>query len=84
VLRVECAKCGRAGKYRLAHLIAKYGRNEKLFTWTDEITADCPRKLARSDSDPCSAICPDLPKVLSVSERSTDSNQTARQVRNPA
>jgi hypothetical protein len=27
----------------------------------DEITADCPRKRARNDSDPCGAICPDLP-----------------------
>jgi hypothetical protein len=26
----------------------------------DEITADCPRKRARNDSDPCGAICLDL------------------------
>jgi len=64
VLRIECAECGRSGKYRLARLIARYGRDEKLFTWTDEITANRPRKQARSDSDPCGAICPDLPKVL--------------------
>jgi hypothetical protein len=38
VLRIQCAKCGRAGKYRLAVLIAKYGRDEKLFTWADELT----------------------------------------------
>jgi hypothetical protein len=36
------------------------GRDEKLFTWTDEITADCLRKRARSDSDSYGAICPDL------------------------
>jgi hypothetical protein len=64
VLRIECAKCGRVGQYKLARLIARYGRDEKLFAWTNEITADCPRKLARSDSDPCGAICPDLPGVL--------------------
>jgi hypothetical protein len=40
VLRIECAKCGRAGRYHLDHLVEKYGRNEKLFTWTDELTAD--------------------------------------------
>ena len=51
VLRIECAKCGRSGKYKLARLIARYGRDEKLFTWTDEITVDCPRKLARNDYD---------------------------------
>jgi hypothetical protein len=64
MLRIACAKCGRSGQYPLAHLIAKYGRDEKLFAWTDEITADCPRKQARSDSDPCGAICHDLPQVL--------------------
>jgi hypothetical protein len=63
-LRIECPKCGRSGRYRLARLIARYGRNEKLFRWIDEITADCPRKLAGSDSDPCGAILPDLPKVV--------------------
>jgi hypothetical protein len=64
VLRIECAKCGRSGKYKLARLIATYGRDGKLFTWTGELTADCPRKLAGNTNDPCGAICPDLPKVL--------------------
>jgi hypothetical protein len=64
VLRIEYAKCGRAGRYRLADLITRYGRNEKLFAFTAEITANCARKHARSHSDPCGAICPDLPKVL--------------------
>jgi len=63
-LRIECPKCGRSGRYMLARLIAQYGRDEKLFRWTDEITADCPRKLASSDSDPCGAILPDLPKIV--------------------
>jgi len=27
-------------------------------------TANCARKQARSDSDPCGAVCPDLLKVL--------------------
>ncbi len=66
VLRIECAKCGRSGSYMLARLIAKYGRDEKLFTWTRDApvtpTGDCQ----------------------SVSERLADSNQTWRQVRNPA
>jgi hypothetical protein len=31
VLRVECPKCGRSGRYRLADLISRYGRGEKLF-----------------------------------------------------
>jgi hypothetical protein len=36
----------------------------KLFEWSDEITADCPRKLAKNLSDICDARCPDLPKVV--------------------
>jgi hypothetical protein len=34
VLRIECAKCGRSGRYRLADLIMRYGRDEKLFAFT--------------------------------------------------
>jgi hypothetical protein len=34
------------------------------FEWMDELTADCPRKQARNEFDPCGAICPDLPKVM--------------------
>jgi hypothetical protein len=45
-------------------LIAKYGRDAKMFDWSSELTADCPRKLARDESDPSDARCPDLPKVL--------------------
>jgi hypothetical protein len=36
----------------------------KLFDWSDEITADCPRKQARNLNDRCGARCPDLPKVV--------------------
>jgi hypothetical protein len=63
LLRIECRKCGRAGRYRLADLLMRYGRNEKLFAFTDEVTANCTRKQARRD-DPCGAIFPDLPTVL--------------------
>jgi hypothetical protein len=59
VLRVECPpKCGRSGRYRLADLLMRYGRDEKLFAFTDDITANCTRKNARSDGDPCGAILP--------------------------
>ena len=62
MLRIECSKCGRSGRYRLADLISRYGRDEKIFAFTDDVTDNCER--AGSDSDPCGAICPDLPKVL--------------------
>jgi hypothetical protein len=64
VLRVECPKCGRSGRYRFADLIMRYGKDAKIFAFTDDVTANCTRKQACSDSDPCGAICPDLPKVL--------------------
>jgi len=64
VLRIECAKCGRLGRYRLADLITRYCQDEKLFAFTADVAANCTRKHARSDSDPCGAICPDLPNVV--------------------
>jgi hypothetical protein len=64
MVRIECGKCGRAGRYRLADLIVRYGRDAKIFAFTDDVTAHCTRRHARTDSNPCGAICPDLPKVL--------------------
>jgi hypothetical protein len=60
--RVECPKCGRAGRYKLPLLIAQYGRSEKVLAFIAEIAGDCPRKHGPSDA--CAVHCPDLPKVL--------------------
>ena len=65
VLRITCDKCGRSGQYRVDRLIVRYGIDAKLFDWSDEITADCPRKQAKNLSDMCGARCPDLSKVVS-------------------
>jgi hypothetical protein len=46
-LRITCGKCGRSGEYRVDRLIMRYGIDAKLFEWSNEITADCPRKQAR-------------------------------------
>ena len=51
VLNVECEKCGRRGRYHLERLIDRYGIDAKLFDWTDEITADCPRRQAMNLND---------------------------------
>lgn len=64
MLNVACEKCGRAGRYRLNHLIEKRGRDAKIVDWLDEITADCPKKAARNWGDQCAARCPDLAAVL--------------------
>src|SRR5262249_20003895 len=50
MLRFHCAKCGRAGRHRLADLITPYGPHEKLFAFTDDVTANCMRKQARTRS----------------------------------
>jgi len=55
---------GCAGRYRLDRLIEERGRNAKLIDWLDELTAECPKKIAHNMNDPCSARCPQLPKVL--------------------
>jgi hypothetical protein len=64
VLNVECDKCGRRGRYHLHRLIERYGIDAKLFDWSDEITADCPRKHSGNLYDQCGARCPDLSKVV--------------------
>jgi len=37
------------GQYRFAVLISKYGRDEKLFTWIDDLRADCPQARWRRE-----------------------------------
>jgi hypothetical protein len=64
VLRVECEKCGRRGRYRVERLLRQLGRDAKLTDWLADITADCSRRLKPGYSDPCGARCPDLPKVM--------------------
>jgi hypothetical protein len=39
VLKIECDKCGRRGRYHVYRLIERYGLDAKLFDWSDEITA---------------------------------------------
>jgi hypothetical protein len=64
VLHITCDKCGRSGQYRVDRLIMRYGIDAKLFDWSDEITADCPRGHAKNLNDQCVARCPDLSKVV--------------------
>ena len=66
MLRVSCDKCGRDGCYGLGRLIEKRGRDAKLIDWVDELTAECPKKIAHNMNDPCGAKCPQLPKVMSA------------------
>jgi hypothetical protein len=51
------------GRYGLARLIAKYGREGNLMKWRETLNCDCPNRDARLQ-DRCDLVCPDLPKVL--------------------
>jgi hypothetical protein len=64
VLNVECDKYGSRARYHLHRLIERDGIDAKLFDWSDEITANCPRKQARNLNDQCGARCPDLPRMV--------------------
>ena len=37
--------------YGLGRLIEKRGRDAKLIDWLDELTAECPKKIARNMND---------------------------------
>jgi hypothetical protein len=50
--------------YRVDRLIMRYGIDAKLFDWSDETTADCPRRQARNLNDQRGARRPDLSKVV--------------------
>jgi hypothetical protein len=64
VLRVECTKCARKGRYSVSRLIEKYGRKANMMKWKEQLNGDCPRRDEPSLHERCDLICPDLPKVL--------------------
>jgi hypothetical protein len=52
------------GRYHLHRLIERYGVDAKLFDWSDEITADCPRKQAQNLNEQCGAGAQTCQKVV--------------------
>ena len=40
VLRVECTKCSRKGRYHVHRLIEKYGRKGNMMKWREMLNAD--------------------------------------------
>ena len=63
VLRVECTKCDRKGRYSVAKLIEKHGRKGNMMKWKEQLNGDCPKRDGRPH-DRCDLVMPDLPKVL--------------------
>jgi hypothetical protein len=64
VLRVECTKCPRKGRYSVPRLIEKYGRKANMMKWKEQLKGDCPKRDAHQLHERCDLTCPDLPKVL--------------------
>jgi hypothetical protein len=64
VFRVECTRCPRKGRYTVAKLIAKYGREGNMSEWMSELKNDCPKRDVPQLHERCDLICPDLPKVV--------------------
>jgi hypothetical protein len=57
VLRVECTKCDRKGRYHVHRLSEKYGRNGNMMKWREMLNADCPKRYAHSLHERCDLIC---------------------------
>jgi hypothetical protein len=64
ILRIECTRCKRKGRYIVAKLLAQYGYRGNLSKWVSDLKGDCPRRNAAQMDERCELICPDLPKVL--------------------
>src|SRR6476646_5800314 len=64
VLRVECTKCSRKGRYPVHKLIEKSGSKANMMKWKEQLKGGCPRRDAHGPHERCDLICPDLPRVL--------------------
>jgi hypothetical protein len=60
VLRVDCDRCGRHGRYLVDKLVYDHGPDAKLGEWFSNLTKDCPQKYEPGVVRACDAIMPDL------------------------
>jgi hypothetical protein len=60
VVRVGCTRCDRAGRYRLAELIAYFGPAAGAPAVLDALSTDCPRRRVAQYGAPCGVYYPDL------------------------
>jgi hypothetical protein len=69
LLRVECTKCARKGRYSVRRLIEKYGRKANLMKWKEQLYGDCRRRDAHSMHERCDLKVPSMSRVWSRQER---------------
>jgi hypothetical protein len=60
VVRVTCRRCDRAGRYRLAGLVERFGPAAGLPDVLEALAADCPQRDVNRFGDPCGALFADL------------------------
>ena len=60
MLSVECAKCGRAGRYRLAGLIANHGEDTGLPDFASFLAKSCEQPSSAGSLSYCPIRFPDL------------------------
>jgi hypothetical protein len=58
VLRVECTKYPRKGRYSVPRLIEKSGRKANIMKWKEQLSGDCPKQDAHETPR---ALGPNLP-----------------------
>ncbi len=68
MLRVECDKCSRAGRYKVAKLIAEHGADFPLPELLVHLSRDCLKRADASIAqlDRCGAMMPDLPALAAT------------------
>jgi|SRR5215471_4793923 len=69
MLPVECSRYQRKGRYSVAKLIEKYGRQGNMMKWKEQLNGDCPKRDARAARPlrshlPRSAKCCDVAKEV--------------------
>ena len=60
VVRLDCSRCDRTGRYDRAELMQRFGPAACLPDVLAALTADCPRRRAWRTHGPCGAGFPDL------------------------
>lgn len=68
-LEIECSRCDRKGRYRVAKLVARLGEDFPMTDLGAELAA-CPRRGASTHHERCDVFFPGLPRIMSRDESS--------------
>ena len=49
MLRIECTRCARKGRYSVAKLIAQHGLRGNMSKWVSDLRGDCLKRNAAAD-----------------------------------